>query len=296
MAYSQATLVRQVRDILGEDIKWQTLATVSSGSDTTADVTDGTDWDEGNILEWQSDGDQAYVQSVATNTLTVIRGVNGTTGATHTSEACTKDPTYPYIKVVDAINFILNGLWPWAWKTVEASVNPAGYYASPPTAKYFDLSATAIDLVQAFQEDGSIRPNVLYYPTDGKRIKIFYNTASTSDATLATSVWFPDGFYHNTNTTYVQYRAKITDTLSSTNYADITDGNLVEVVAWGAASRLIKMQTAARLRDDARQWNVADPSQLNESAAFYEQEYQKKLQYVHDELLRTRPAMPIWKP
>lgn len=292
MTISQSTMVRRVRDILGEDIKWQTLATAGSSSDTTIDVTDGTDWNEGSILEWQSDGDQAYVQSVSSNTLTVIRDVNGTTGSTHGGTAATKDPVYPFIKVTDAIDAALQTAWPWAWKVVEASITPSA------STVYYNLGNDVIDLVRAWQEDQSVIPIAQYYGAKGslKPVAVHKNANSFTGVTTDYVVFFPNGTYDATNSIYVQYRALLTDTVASGNYSDLSEDGLSEAMCWGAASRLVRTTGAARLRNDARQWNSSvDMEQITQTADFFYAEYRRLLMDYYDSLMRTNPPMGIWK-
>lgn len=284
-------MVRRVRDILGEDIRWQTVASAGTGADTTIDVTDGTDWSEGTILEWQEDGDQAYVQSVSSNVLTVIRSVNGTTGATHGGTAATKDPIYPYIKVTDAIDACIQTLWPWAWKTVEAVITPSS------STVYFNLGNDVIDIVRAWQEDGSTIPVARFLGArgSGKPIALGQSANSLTGVSYDYVVAFPNGVYHATNTIYVQYRALITDAVSGGDYADISEGGLSEVLCWGAAARLIKTTAAARLRGDARQWNsTIDVEQISQTSDFFYAEYKRLLNDYYDNLMRTNPPMKKW--
>lgn len=291
MTISQATMVRRVRDILGEDIKWQTLATAASAVTTSITVHDGTDWNEGSILEWEEDGDQAFIQSVASNILTGIRGVNGTTAATHITKAATKDPVYPYIKVSDAIDACIQTLWPWAWKTAETS------FATNTTTIYYELGDNVIDLVRAFQEDNSTVPVARFFGArgSGKPIALGQGLNSLSGVTSDYVVYFPNSTYHETNTVYVQYRALITDAVSGGNYSDISEDGLSEALCWGAASRLVKTQASARLRNDARQWNSSvDMEAVSQTSDFFYAEYRRLLMDYYDNLMRTNPPMKKW--
>lgn len=292
MSIAQSTMVRRVRDLLGEDVRWQTLATASSGGDTTIDVTDGTDWNEGSLLEWQEDGDQAYVQSVSSNTLTVIRSVNGTTGAPHTATAATKDPIYPYIKVSDAIDATIQTLWPWAWKVVEASITPSS------SSLYYNLGNDVVDLVRAWQEDTNTPVNANYFGTKNSLRPISFQKSANSFTGITTDyvVFFPNGYFDQTNSIYVQYRALVTDTLNGSDYSDLTEGALTEAICWGAASRLVKTQTAARIRNDARQWNSSvDLEAISQTSDFFYAEFRRLLMDQYDQLMRTSPPMRIWK-
>ncbi len=62
-------------------------------SETGVDVVSGTPFSAGQCI--LVDSEQMYVTAVATNTLTVVRGVNGTTAATHDSGASVNVYRYP---------------------------------------------------------------------------------------------------------------------------------------------------------------------------------------------------------
>ncbi len=62
-------------------------------SETGVDVTAGTDFALGHTL--LVDTEQLYVSGIATNTLTVVRGANGTTAATHLTAAPVSVYQYP---------------------------------------------------------------------------------------------------------------------------------------------------------------------------------------------------------
>lgn len=291
MTLAQSTMVRRVRDILGEDVKWQTLATAANASDTSVEVTDGTDWNEGSILEWEEDGDQAYIQSVSANILTAIRGVNGTTATGHAGTAATKDPIYPFIKVTDAIDATIQTLWPYAWKTVDASI------ITGPSTIYYSLGNNVVDLVRAWQEDGSTVPVARYFGTrgTGKPIMLFPNASTLTGVTTDFAVGFPNSTFHATNTIHVQYRAFVTDELSGSDYTDLSEGALSEILCWGAAARLVRTRASAQLRNDSRQWNsTVELDGVLQSADFYYAEYRRLLMDYHDYLLRTNPPMRTW--
>ena len=68
-------------------------AEVLDASETGVDVTAGTDFEVGQTIIVESEA--MYVTGIATNTLTVQRGVNGTTAATHTTAAAISVVQYP---------------------------------------------------------------------------------------------------------------------------------------------------------------------------------------------------------
>ena len=66
---------------------------ITSTTATTVTVTSGATLSEGNTILVGTE--QMYVESIATNDLTVVRGVHGTTAATHTSGDAVVAYTYP---------------------------------------------------------------------------------------------------------------------------------------------------------------------------------------------------------
>ena len=79
-------------------------------SETGIDVTDGTDWAQGDILEAAETGELMLVTAVATNTLTVIRGYGevAAAGAT-TSSIIRKNPRFTQDQIDTALTDTLNG-------------------------------------------------------------------------------------------------------------------------------------------------------------------------------------------
>lgn len=72
-----------------------TSAEVLDASETGVDVTSGTAFNVGETI--LIDSEQMYVSAIATNTLTVTRGVNGTAAATHITASVVQRYTYPVI-------------------------------------------------------------------------------------------------------------------------------------------------------------------------------------------------------
>lgn len=90
----------RVTDILGswgyQDVRVTLTATASAigtTSTTSATVSAGTEFSAGQTL--LIDSEQLYVSAVASTTLTVVRGANGTTAATHGAASAVAKYTYP---------------------------------------------------------------------------------------------------------------------------------------------------------------------------------------------------------
>jgi hypothetical protein len=102
-------------EIVGKWGYWEDLVTSAStlngaltSTATTVPVTAGTDFE---VLQTIIiDSEQMYVTTIATNNLTVERGVNGTTAASHSSGAAIKVYRYPY-EISEATLMQASRLW-----------------------------------------------------------------------------------------------------------------------------------------------------------------------------------------
>jgi len=109
------TLGDETVQIVGEWGWWSHKATatetadaISSTTATTFSVSARTDVEAGHTI--LVDSEQMYVQSYSGNTLTVLRGVNGTSGATHSAGAAISLYEYPE-PVKEAVIIQASRLW-----------------------------------------------------------------------------------------------------------------------------------------------------------------------------------------
>ena len=86
----------------------ETADAIADATTTTVTVSSRTDVEAGHTL--LIDSEQIYVQSYATNTLTVVRGVNGTTAASHSGGAAIDIYEYPS-PIVEATIIQTSRLW-----------------------------------------------------------------------------------------------------------------------------------------------------------------------------------------
>jgi len=286
MALSQATLVQRVRWELGDKRVWQTTGTAADASDATIDVPDGTDWTEGDIGEWVSDGDAFLVQSVASNTLTVVRSFDGSTGAAHAGTALTKNPRYRFHEITNAIESVIQGSLPFpkVYKKVAGTITPDS------TKVWYDLAAAALALIDVRQLYGTNDTKEgRYGDRHSARPVVLRRNMTTSLVTSGVGVRFPAGLYHASNTINVDYAAKITDTVSSNNYSDLTDGDaIVEAIIYGAVSHL---EAALENRKPRK------PRQDRETlrgAALYDRKFEEALNRAQQELRASAPLMRNW--
>jgi hypothetical protein len=294
MSLAQTTVVQRVRDLLGEQA-WRTQysGSTTTTTDTSYDMPDGTRWEEGAIMEWQDGGAQDWVSSVATNTVSIYQGINGTTAVAHAANTqILKDPRFTYQRIVDAAALTMQSLFPVVYKTVSATITPN------TTSTWYDLGATDyLGLIRATQQDtNSTSPDVIFYGAHGSRMSIAVATVPTAVAASGFGVRFPNGVSNVTNAINLTYAAKVTATLDTTsNYSDLSDGILAEVVVWGTAARLALSTDLQRTNDEDN--NMGDSSVQSGSRARVARDIQRtfldlKAQYG-EELIRTSPIASV---
>jgi hypothetical protein len=200
-AITQAALIQRIRYELG-DHPWETTGSAASASSVVA-VADGTDWAEGDIGEFEDDGEQFWVKSISTNDLTCVRGYNGTTAATQAaSSRILKFPRYAYKEVINAIESTIQSLpYHKIWKKVGDTITP-----DASATVWYDLAADALDIIDARQ---------LYSTSDTKEGRygerhssfpiILRRNMTTSLVASGVGVRFPAGFYHASNTVNIDY-------------------------------------------------------------------------------------------
>ncbi len=235
MSVTVASLVQRIRFELG-DRPWETVGTLTNAADTTCAVTDGTDWAKGDIGEFVEDGDTFLVQSISSNDLTCVRGYWGSTAAGHTSARLMKNPRYSFDEIKNAISATIQGqlLFPKVYKKVADTITPTA------GTTWYDLAATAQGLVQAVQLYGTSDSKVGFFGTrHGDFPILMERNLPTTLVASGVGVRFPGGFFHSSNTVSIDYAAKITDTIASSEYSDITDGEaVVEAIIYGAVAHL----------------------------------------------------------
>ena len=221
MTLSQATLVQRIR-FEQRDFPITYTGTLSNAADTTCAVTDGTQFAVGDVIEFEADGDTCLVTAIVSNDLTVTRSYYGSTAAAHAGTSFVKNPRHYFNEITNAISSVISArLWPLAWKEVADTLTPP---TSNITTTWTDLAAAARGLISARQLYGSgdvfegrYGPSRRY----DRRVQIQRNMTTTLVAS-GTGLRFPDGFYHATNTVNVDYAAKITDSVTTASYDDLT--------------------------------------------------------------------------
>lgn len=283
-----ATLIPRVRQKIDERV-FSTVGTAASSSSTIT-VTDGTDWDEGAVGEFQDNGEQFLVQSIAANVLTAKRGWNGTTAAAHSSIEVWRDPKFTYVNVEDAIEIAVKRLWPYAWKAVNDTVTPA-----PTTTVWYGINSLALGLIQAVQEYGANGEKLGFFGEprqSSKRIQFEKNLNQTF-VTDGTGVRFPDGFFSTTNNVLIKYAAAITGSTSDIN----DDGELpvADAVILGALAELLPNEEVDRVShgEDVEQGRSIRPGARLQTGGYYEQRFRAALRELLIKHRETIPIMPM---
>lgn len=284
-----AALITRVRAAL-DTRPFTSTATLTSGADTVATVTDGNDWEEGSIMEfWNNGGEQCLVQSVSGNDVTVVRGWNGTSAVTQTSQSVFRDPTFTYQQIERAITNAVADLWPHVWKTTNASIAPA-----PTTTVWYPLGDDCLGIVQAVQEYGANDEKLGFFGggRDERQI-VFEKNLNQTFVTNDAGVRFPNGFFHPTNNVLVKYAAAITGTVS-----DIRDDGELDVataVVYGALAKLLTDKETHRVAvgedvEVARSVRVGGRMQ---ASGYYDRLFQREKEKLFVQCKRLFPIMPI---
>ena len=287
MALAKSTVVARVKRLL-TDRPWETTSTTATTSATVA-VPDGTQWAEGDILEWTysstGQGEQGLVRSVSGNNLTVLRGYGSVAATAHTSgDRVIKNPTFSYDDIVESIDETLNGLWPNAWKAITQALTPS------TSARWIDsgLSAAELDALVDFSSAVQVydTDNLgVYGPHQRRRILIRRNMPAATWSS-GVGVRFPDGFYDASASVTMTFRGKVTDTVTGSNYDDLDDGNsLAEAVVWLATARLITKKEATHEDDLAHTIAAQD-------GAFFESKGREHLMRYRQQLMIEVPRYP----
>jgi hypothetical protein len=292
MAYAKASLIQDVRHLLNDE-PWETTSTTTTTSTTVA-VPDGTKWAAGDIGEWQTGTvgfEQFLVSSVSGNNLTVSRGYNGTTAETHTSgDRVLKNPRYSGVQITDSVDRVCESLFPQLWKQATSTVTPN------TTSVWFDsgLSTTdVIDLIrgeQLWDSDTRIGMYGLVSPYISTRPIFYERNLPTALVTSGIGVVFPQGFHDDSNTVTLRWRAKITSTVSGSNYSDIDEGILSEIIVLGVCARLVAAKEIPNLSEDARVGSQNAGTFVG-TASYFTIDQREKIQSYRTELMEKYPPL-----
>lgn len=300
--YSQTTLVRRIRDRLGETAWYDALtAAQNSTTNTTMTVADTTRWAVNDIMEMQDDGERMLVTAIASGTtLTVIRGflsdtVN--TGTTHANGTyVAKRPIFPMNLIKDAITAVIDELWPWVYTTDITDITP-----STTSGGYYSMPATTEDISMIWQQDtNTTSPGIYSY--GGRRsnypVWLYNGLANNVPVTGTTGrVLFLPVHRNFTKTIHVVGIRRLTDTVATGTYSDLpTSGIEISTVLNLAVAELSEATDIGRAenRDNAMYDQTVPVLTQSKVGAIWRQ---KGMRYRHQwerELRAQYPRMRVF--
>ena len=206
-------------------------------SEVGVDVTAGTDWATGDVLEF-SDGEQCFVQSVTTNTLTVIRGYNGTTAATHSiNDIVLKNPRFTLQQIDQAITDTLlefESFGIWAFGQGEITLVPGQYTYN--LATYTD----ALDVLSVYHPREAIQGDPIVLPFNFHRQ--VHTTFAASGVALTVWDWGQKSAGETLQFTYQKRIDNVVDLLARQE----------EIAVLGSTARLLKRTIAPNTHDPGK--------------------------------------------
>lgn len=294
MAVAKATLVQQIRHALRDTPQVDVLTGSYTAAGLTLTVADATKYDIGDELEFLADGDTFVVTAASGTTITTVAGFlgwQGSTNANHASGAVFMiKPAFRYVQIIEAIEETILELWPYAWKVLTDTVTPvAGTY-------YYDAATSTtsgMDLIDAVQRTADGLRVVRY--GEGRGSMPFSPLERNLPTALAASTVghnFPS-FNNYSYTVAVRVRAKLTTT-GTTNYDDLTAGNMADAVIYGAAARLVENTEIARVtQSDVSMGDATvQPGSRIRDGAYFRQRFIDKREMVKRELEVSIPRQP----
>ena len=239
MAVTEASLRKRIRALLyggqpqarGYTDAVQNNPLTAGG--TTLTVLDGTNWSEGDLVDFGDDGDIAVVTAIATNDLTIRRQEGATSHVQGTT--IYKNPRFTTEQIDYAIERVLHDLFPDVWKiTTISDTYAADEYWYPIN------NDQLTEILTVFYEDDeylSPVPVAVWKQSSG---------LDSTDFTNKQGVYLPSAQGMDVGDTfYVVYR-EVIDAVD-----DLLDRQ-EPLVAHGAAYQLMVGANAARTHDPSR--------------------------------------------
>lgn len=299
MAYSQATLVSRIRRELNDAPWFDTCTEVMDVSETDLSVADTTYWAIGDIVEFQGLDASSVVQNEQclvtalfdATTLTVRRGHNDTTPATHaTGASIAKNPLFQKIQIEKAIEGALQSMWPTAYYPEAKLVTPVA------GTKWYNGYVGWMDIIQAVQmsTDSSSVPKFYGGRRGSYPVTLIQNMPVLSFA-AGNALYIPYHF-NDTNTISVVGARLMDDTIATGSYTYLDDGLAVEAVVYLAAADLVTSTDVPRTVDQDNTMHdqtVAPLARAQLGDELRRLGSMKKQQYAQ-ELHRRAPRMPVW--
>lgn len=298
MAYAKATLIREIRAILNDSPFITTCDEAMDTTETAIDVPLYSKWDVGDIVEFQDDGERCLVTATTDgtpDTLTVIRNYDGSngsavgTGTTHSSGVqIAKNPTFPFLYVVEAIAEAIYELWPYVYKLVSDDITPV---AGTRWYEIDEAASNSTEMLELSTVVQTINGVPFWYGTRRTSYPVrLHFGVPTGVAGSGVAIEIP---YIKSTATDITVRGigRITPTLSSTNYADFSAGVGANTIKYLAAAHLIERIGIGRIAyDDITMTDESVRPMTREAVASYWREKGVRERHLWEmELARTLP-------
>lgn len=274
MAVTQDSIRKRVRALLYgafpqarpyQDI----LQTSPSAVATTVDVIDGTQWSEGDVLDFP-DGDRAIVTGISTNTLTIRRGPDATA---HTAgDVVYRNPRFTTEQIDYAIDSVIQDLFPDIYKitTVRDTYDPQQQWYPINNDELMEV------LTVYYEDDDYLTPT----PLPVWRLQ---RGVDATEFTNSQGIFIPgSGGMDDGDTIYIVFRERIDEV------TDLLDRQ-EHLVALGAAYQLLNVANVARTHDPGRFTDrTVQPGQEGRDAIHFLRDFitmrrREELRLSHDE-------------
>lgn len=276
---SITSLIPRVRQLLeDEPFEDYTTGTITAVATSQA-VNQGAAWAEGDVLEYQDDGDLAKVRTGGSSPLTIKRSHAGATASSHASGVVLfKNPDWRYLQIQEALTRVVDELWPQVWQTDSTTVTPT------QNGEWYNLVAGLKDVVSVVQLTVGTPTRAVFFGQRGGPPFTIQHNLPTSLVGSGIGIRFPRGVDNYTNTVAITYRSKITT-------ADIEDGLMSEAVIYGACWRLLAGKAATLSEDEGVREPIGNPLQ---GWGLFKQLYEEKLDQLSLDLADTAPRARRW--
>lgn len=220
------------------------------------------------------------------------RGQDGTTAAAHGLDSfITNDPRFPRVRIKEAINDTIRGLYP--------DLFIFGEFEFPYVAARWEypLPDEADDVYKVFVN--TIGPSAIWFPSQRWRFNPQTSTTpgqvKPSPAPTGKTLQILDGIVpgRNVRVTYTRKPSELvdgTDLLTDTGYPE----RYVDLIVYGACWRLLPAYDAGRLQQQAIEATerapLVPPGSAGDTAQLYLALYQKRLDEERDRLLELYPT------
>lgn len=300
MAYSQATMVKRIRQELNDNPWFDTCVEAMDTTEVGLDVTDGTKYSVGVVVEFQDDGELCLVTGVTSNTLTVIRNymysvtTTAGTGTNHLINAqIAANPRFTYSQIVEAISLVLSELYPHVYRLIQVTATP-----SSTGNRWYDLANTAIvdisSVVQEVGTSGSASSSLFRYGDTAQYGVELRRNLPTAKITTGPGLWIRN-LRDVTNTLYFNCIGMIDDTIATSSYSHISGNDEANCVIFLAASKLVGSLEIVRLtQEDVSMGDATvQPGMRRNLAAYLEGKGVAERRRWEAKLRQTLPRMPI---